>query len=93
MSVVEHLEPAWTRAFLRRTRFLDADFQGDVLAVISMFLNKYRSIEAKFLKPCHLHPRPDLHIASHGSSTPPNNTLPFARPIHDLYSRPERHQT
>lgn len=35
MSVVEHLEPAWCRAFLRRTRFLDADFQGDVLAVIS----------------------------------------------------------
>ena len=37
MSVVEHLEPAWSRAFLRRTRFLDADFQGDVLAVISKF--------------------------------------------------------
>jgi len=35
MSVVEHLEPAWSRAFLRRTRFLDSDFQGDVLAVIS----------------------------------------------------------
>lgn len=35
MSVVEGLEPAWRRAFLRRTRFLDADFQGDVLAVIS----------------------------------------------------------
>ena len=35
MSVVEHLEPAWSRAFLLRTRFLDADFQGDVLAVIS----------------------------------------------------------
>ncbi|KAJ7172199.1 hypothetical protein C8R46DRAFT_893839 [Mycena filopes] len=36
MSVVEHMEPSWTRAFLRRTRFLDSDFQGDVLAVISM---------------------------------------------------------
>jgi hypothetical protein len=35
MSVLQHLEPAWTRAFLRRTRFLDPDFQGDVLAVIS----------------------------------------------------------
>lgn len=35
MSVIEHLEPAWSRAFLRRTRFLDSDFQGDVLAVIS----------------------------------------------------------
>ncbi|EKM60249.1 uncharacterized protein PHACADRAFT_246113 [Phanerochaete carnosa HHB-10118-sp] len=36
MSVCELLEPAWRRAFLRRTRLLDADFQGDVLAVISM---------------------------------------------------------
>lgn len=36
MSVVEHLEPAWSRAFLRRSRFLDADFQGEVLAVISV---------------------------------------------------------
>jgi hypothetical protein len=35
MSVVEHLEPAWAHAFLRRTRMLDSDFQGDVLAVIS----------------------------------------------------------
>jgi hypothetical protein len=35
MSVLQHLEPAWTRAFLRRTRFLNPDFQGDVLAVIS----------------------------------------------------------
>ncbi len=35
MSVLQHLEPAWTRAFLRRTRFLDPEFQGDVLAVIS----------------------------------------------------------
>ena len=35
MSVVERLEPAWRRAFLRRTRLPDADFQGDVLAVIS----------------------------------------------------------
>ena len=35
MSVVEQLEPAWSLAFLRRTRMLDAEFQGDVLAVIS----------------------------------------------------------
>ncbi|KAF8901456.1 hypothetical protein CPB84DRAFT_1815176 [Gymnopilus junonius] len=34
MSVLEHLDPAWSRAFLRRTRFMDPDFQGDVLAVI-----------------------------------------------------------
>jgi hypothetical protein len=36
MSIVSHLEPAWAHAFLRRTRMLDSDFQGDVLAVISM---------------------------------------------------------
>ncbi|KAI0716122.1 hypothetical protein C8T65DRAFT_738161 [Cerioporus squamosus] len=43
MSVAEHLEPAWSRAFLRRTRFLDADFQGDVLAVISMISTALRT--------------------------------------------------
>ncbi|KAG7440516.1 uncharacterized protein BT62DRAFT_910398 [Guyanagaster necrorhizus] len=36
MSVISHMDPAWTRAFLARTRFLDPNFQGDVLAVISM---------------------------------------------------------
>ncbi|KDR73331.1 hypothetical protein GALMADRAFT_228417 [Galerina marginata CBS 339.88] len=36
MSVLEHLEPSWSRAFLKRTRFMDPGFQGDVLAVISM---------------------------------------------------------
>ncbi|TFY51396.1 hypothetical protein EVJ58_g10592, partial [Rhodofomes roseus] len=43
MSVVEHLDPAWSRAFLRRTRLLDADFQGDVLAVISMISTALRT--------------------------------------------------
>ncbi|EJF58526.1 hypothetical protein DICSQDRAFT_66814 [Dichomitus squalens LYAD-421 SS1] len=43
MSVLEHLEPAWSRAFLLRTRFLDADFQGDVLAVISMISTALRT--------------------------------------------------
>ncbi|KAG2357359.1 hypothetical protein BDR07DRAFT_1420585 [Suillus spraguei] len=38
-SVVLHLEPAWAYAFLRRTRMLDSDFQGDVLAVISLISN------------------------------------------------------
>jgi hypothetical protein len=36
MSIVHDLEPAWAHAFLRRTRMLDSDFQGDVLAVISL---------------------------------------------------------
>ncbi|KAJ6597201.1 hypothetical protein DFH09DRAFT_113905 [Mycena vulgaris] len=43
MSIVEHMEPSWTRAFLRRTRFLDSDFQGDVLAVISMVSTALRT--------------------------------------------------
>jgi len=43
LSVVEHLEPAWSRAFLRRSRFLDADFQGEVLAVISMISTSLRT--------------------------------------------------
>ncbi|KAG6371454.1 hypothetical protein JVT61DRAFT_9477 [Boletus reticuloceps] len=30
------MEPAWAHAFLRRTRLSDADFEGDVLAVISL---------------------------------------------------------
>jgi len=42
-SVEEHLEPAWAKAFLRRTRFLDTDFQGDVLAVISMVSTALRT--------------------------------------------------
>ncbi|KAF5346488.1 hypothetical protein D9756_010113 [Leucocoprinus leucothites] len=43
MSVIEHLEPAWTRALLKRTRFTDPDFQGDILAVISMIASSLRT--------------------------------------------------
>jgi hypothetical protein len=35
MSVIKHLEPAWARALLKRTRFMDTDFQADLLAVLS----------------------------------------------------------
>ncbi|THH04285.1 hypothetical protein EW145_g5635 [Phellinidium pouzarii] len=35
-SVTEHLELSWAKAFLKRTRFLEPEFQGDVLGVISM---------------------------------------------------------
>ncbi|KDQ52942.1 hypothetical protein JAAARDRAFT_39659 [Jaapia argillacea MUCL 33604] len=41
-SVIEQLEPSWTRAFLRRTRFIDPDFVGDVLAVISLISTALR---------------------------------------------------
>jgi len=42
-SVTEHLETSWAKAFLRRTRFLEPEFQGDVLAVISMISTALRS--------------------------------------------------
>lgn len=37
MAVVSQLEPAWSRAFMRRCRFLDSEFQGELLAVISEY--------------------------------------------------------
>ncbi|KAF5312520.1 hypothetical protein D9619_003562 [Psilocybe cf. subviscida] len=43
VSVLEHLEPSWSRAFLRRTRFMDPGFQGDILAVVSMISNSLRT--------------------------------------------------
>ncbi|EDR05406.1 uncharacterized protein LACBIDRAFT_303051 [Laccaria bicolor S238N-H82] len=36
-SVVKHLNSKWARAFHRRARLTESDFQGDVLAVISAF--------------------------------------------------------
>ncbi|KAG1736637.1 uncharacterized protein EDB91DRAFT_1141898 [Suillus paluster] len=43
MCVAGNLEPAWAQAFLRRTRMLDSDFQGDVLAVISLISHALRT--------------------------------------------------
>ncbi|EDQ99398.1 uncharacterized protein LACBIDRAFT_316563 [Laccaria bicolor S238N-H82] len=43
MSVVKHLDSNWTRAFLRRTRLTDSDFQGDVLAVLTMISTALRT--------------------------------------------------
>ena len=40
MSVVVQFKPAWSRAFLRRCRFLDSEFQGEMLAVISELLSR-----------------------------------------------------
>ncbi|KZT65496.1 hypothetical protein DAEQUDRAFT_520383 [Daedalea quercina L-15889] len=65
MSVVEHLGPAWSRAFLRRTRLLDADFQGDVLAVISMISTALRTgTPVPQVTPCPLADR--LMVYTHG---------------------------
>ncbi|KAJ7286108.1 hypothetical protein C8J57DRAFT_1431688 [Mycena rebaudengoi] len=55
LSIISHMEPAWTRAFLRRTRLLDSDFQGDVLAVISMISTALRTGSAlPQITPCPL---------------------------------------
>ncbi|KAI0318442.1 hypothetical protein OF83DRAFT_1242217 [Amylostereum chailletii] len=43
LSVVEQLEPAWARAFLCHTQFMSSDFQGDVLAVISLIATALRT--------------------------------------------------
>ncbi|KAF9527658.1 hypothetical protein CPB83DRAFT_384639 [Crepidotus variabilis] len=42
-SIIRYLDSSWTRALLRRTRFVDPDFQGDVLAVISMISSSLRT--------------------------------------------------
>lgn len=38
-SVEEHLEPQWARAFLRRTRFMEPEFQGDILSVFCKLIS------------------------------------------------------
>ncbi|KAK2462664.1 hypothetical protein APHAL10511_005397 [Amanita phalloides] len=43
VSIVGHLDLSWSRAFLRRTRFSDVDFQGDILAVITMISTALRT--------------------------------------------------
>ncbi|TDL21197.1 hypothetical protein BD410DRAFT_821614 [Rickenella mellea] len=42
-SVITHLEPAWAKAFLKRTHFLEASFQADMLAVINMISTAIRT--------------------------------------------------
>ncbi|KAI0917777.1 hypothetical protein AcV7_007101 [Taiwanofungus camphoratus] len=87
MSVVEHLEPAWSRAFLRRTRFLDSDFQGDVLAVISTCTDTHFSgFDLGFSASRH-----DFHSAADGQSPPSDHTMSITRPLHGLHARAERH--
>ncbi|EPQ61261.1 hypothetical protein GLOTRDRAFT_54150 [Gloeophyllum trabeum ATCC 11539] len=63
MSVVEQLEPIWCQAFLRRTRFLDADFLGAVLAVISLISTALRTgTPLPQITPC---PLVDRFMANH----------------------------
>ncbi|KAG6818618.1 hypothetical protein H0H93_003419 [Arthromyces matolae] len=55
MSVFKHLDPAWARALLRRTRLDDPEFQGDVLSVMTMISTALRSGSAlPQISPCPL---------------------------------------
>lgn len=73
MSVVVQLEPAWSRAFLRRCRFLDSEFQGEMLAVISKFLAS--SFSGSYLTFGKNVSRSDLHRASKWHSDTTDYTL------------------
>ncbi|KAL1742869.1 hypothetical protein HDZ31DRAFT_42289 [Schizophyllum fasciatum] len=63
MSVIKHMDPAWTRAFLRRTRLVDSDFQGDLLAVITLISTALRTgTPLPQITPCPLLDRFMLHF-------------------------------
>ncbi|KAJ7905803.1 hypothetical protein B0H14DRAFT_25200 [Mycena olivaceomarginata] len=65
-SIIEHMDPSWTRAFLRRARLLDSDFQGDVLAVISMISTALRTgCALPQITPCPLIDRFQSHLGLH----------------------------
>jgi len=66
--VTEHLDVEWSKAFLRRTRFLESDFQGDVLAVLCLISTALRTgMPLPQVTPCPLLDRfisqhPGLHV-------------------------------
>ncbi|KAF7363690.1 hypothetical protein MSAN_01026700 [Mycena sanguinolenta] len=76
-SIVENMDPSWTRAFLRRTRLLDADFQGDVLAVISMISTALRTGSAlPQITPCPLIDRFQSHLGLHHNDSEEDYGIP-----------------
>jgi hypothetical protein len=77
MSAIEQLEPAWADAFLQRSRFLDADFQGDVLAVISSSTTSL--VKFRKLMRCI---RSDVNGSAYWASTTPGHAMPTSRPVH-----------
>ena len=84
-SVIENLEPSWSKAFLRRTRFLDSDFQGDVLAIISEFT--IRLVGCSFLNKitsC----RHGLYIPPYRRASPSSDPMPNSWPLCFTPSRP-----
>ena len=89
LSVLEHLESSWARAFLRGTRFLDPDFQGDVLAVICTWsTSRIMSIHLNLCLKCTSY---DLFLFANGYSSSPNHTLSSPGSIPTPISWPQRH--
>ena len=70
MAVVAQFEPAWSQAFLRRCRFLDSEFQGETLAVISE-----RACGGPLLS-CLMRSRYNFHCVEEWHSNPADHTLP-----------------
>lgn len=83
MSVIEHLEPAWTRALLKRTRFVDPDFQGDTLAVIS---EQSRPLYKSFFSQ-HFISSYDRFFPTDWTSLAANHTSTAHRPVYAKISR------
>lgn len=84
MSTIEQLEPQWSQAFLRRTHFMDTDFQGGVLAVFSTSLHftKYFTLIDDL--------RYDCHVTAHRSSAASDYALSPPREIHGESPRAKR---
>ena len=95
ISVLEHLEPSWARAFLRRTRFMDPDFQGDVLAVICtfIFLSVFflRILKKSFLFFVFLGTSYDRFLFAYGFTSSTNHALSASGSILTPISWPQRY--
>ena len=83
MSIIKHLDPSWSKAFLRRTRFDDANFQGDILAVISKLTTAYE----KQFSLMDVHYSDDIYCAAYGASTAANYALPIVGQVHASFPR------
>ena len=91
LSVLEHLEPSWALAFLRRTRFMDPDFQGDVLAVICTF-HIFLSVfffESTYLKK--IGTSYDYFLVAYGFTSSANHALSASGSIFAPISWPQRY--
>ena len=81
MSVAVQFEPVWARAFLRRCRFLDPEFQGELLVVIS------KRTVPEVLSPCLTcgSPPPGLISPALRNGTPIPRITPY--PLLDRFLR------